>query len=163
MMVVLKLVCLFLVVSTVIPSAAHVLELPGKMRLSREQYLAVQPIYYPGFTVIGVAEPLSIIALAVLLALSPRATSTFWLIAGATLASMLTHLLYWILTAPVNRAWLEDERLSGSAQRFFGARGSTNERDWTRLRDRWEQSHLYRAVTSVVAFVLLSIAFLRSA
>ncbi|MBB4274373.1 hypothetical protein [Rhizobium mongolense] len=29
---------------------AHALELPGKMRLSKEQYLAVQPIYYPGFT-----------------------------------------------------------------------------------------------------------------
>lgn len=28
-------------------SLAHVLEYPGKMRLSKEEYLAVQPIYYP--------------------------------------------------------------------------------------------------------------------
>src|SRR5690554_5131958 len=31
-------------------SLAHALELPGKMRLGREAYLTVQPIYYPGFT-----------------------------------------------------------------------------------------------------------------
>jgi hypothetical protein len=27
-------------------SLAHALELPGKLRLGKEQYLAVQPIYY---------------------------------------------------------------------------------------------------------------------
>jgi hypothetical protein len=32
-------------------SLAHTLELPGKRRLNREQYLAVQTIYYPGFTI----------------------------------------------------------------------------------------------------------------
>lgn len=34
-------------------SLAHVLELPGKLRLSKESYVAVQPIYYPGFTIGG--------------------------------------------------------------------------------------------------------------
>jgi hypothetical protein len=34
-------------------SLAHALELPGKLRLGKEQYLAVQPIYYPGFTIGG--------------------------------------------------------------------------------------------------------------
>jgi hypothetical protein len=29
---------------------AQALELPGKPRLPKETYLAVQPIYYPGFT-----------------------------------------------------------------------------------------------------------------
>jgi hypothetical protein len=35
---------------------AHALEWPGKLRLSREHYLAVQPIYYPGFTYSGFAR-----------------------------------------------------------------------------------------------------------
>ena len=35
---------------------AHALERPGKMRLSKE--LAIQPIYYPGFTFGGTAEPM---------------------------------------------------------------------------------------------------------
>jgi hypothetical protein len=41
---------------------AHALELPGKLRLNKEQYLAVQSIYYPGLTVGGIAEFRSIIA-----------------------------------------------------------------------------------------------------
>jgi hypothetical protein len=41
--IVLNLVSLWLVVLTVIPSAAHAMEWPGKMRLSRKHYLAVQP------------------------------------------------------------------------------------------------------------------------
>jgi hypothetical protein len=40
---------------------AHALELPGKLRLTKAQYLAVQPIYYPGFTIGGVAEPLGLL------------------------------------------------------------------------------------------------------
>lgn len=158
MIVPLKLASLFLVVATMIPSVAHALELPGKLRLSREQYLVVQPIYYPGFTIIGAAEPLSIVVLAALLAFTPSRTSTFWMIAGAVLGSMLTHAFYWTLTAPVNKIWLQNEALSGSAQRFFGASGSVNETDWTMLRDRWERSHLYRAAASLIALVLLAVA-----
>jgi hypothetical protein len=71
MIATLKLVSLLLVVATMIPSVAHALELPGKLRLTHEQYLAVQPIYYPGFTIIGAAEPLSVLILAALLALAP--------------------------------------------------------------------------------------------
>jgi hypothetical protein len=160
MPVILKLASLLLVVATVIPSAAHVLELPGKLRLTREQYLAVQPIYYPGFTIVGAAEPLAVIALAVLLALTPGATPAFWLIAAAVAATALTHLLYWTLTAPVNQVWIRNESISGGAQRFFAASGSATVTDWTLLRDRWERSHLCRAATSLIALVLLAIALL---
>ncbi len=48
---------LLLVRVTAALSLAHALEWPGKMRLTREQYLAVQPIYYPGFTYAGICEP----------------------------------------------------------------------------------------------------------
>jgi hypothetical protein len=34
-------------------SLAHALEFPGKLRLSRETYLNMQMIYYPGFTIGG--------------------------------------------------------------------------------------------------------------
>lgn len=95
-----------------------------------------------------------------LLALTPGATWTFWLIVGALLAAVLTHLLYWALTAPVNKVWLSRETLSDGAQRFFGAGGSLNESDWTILRDRWERSHVYHAAASVIALVLLTVALL---
>jgi ketosteroid isomerase-like protein len=160
MIVILKLASLLLVVATVIPSVAHALELPGKLRLTREQYFAVQPIYYPGFTAIGAAEPLSVLVLAALLALTSSGTRVFWLIAGAMLASILTHALYWALTAPENKVWLRDEALSNSAQRLFESARSLNESDWTIFRDRWERSHLYRAAASVVGFILLAVALL---
>jgi hypothetical protein len=158
MMAILKLAALFLVVATVIPSVAHALEWPGKLRLTREQYFAVQPIYYPGFTMIGIAEPLAILTLAALLALTPRGTTTFWLIAAALAACVVTHALYWFLTAPINKIWLRNEALSGGAHRFFGAPGSADATDWTDLRDHWERSHLCRAASALIAFVLLSVA-----
>jgi hypothetical protein len=34
-------------------SLAHALEFPGKLRLGKDAYLAVQQIYYPGFTFDG--------------------------------------------------------------------------------------------------------------
>jgi len=158
MIAILDLAALFLVVATVIPSAAHALEWPGKRRLTREQYVAVHPIYYPGFTMIGIAEPLAILALAVLLASTPRGTTAFYLIGAALAACVATHAIYWTMTAPVNKVWLRNEALSGGAQRFFGAGGSVDATDWTLLRDRWERSHLCRAASSLIAFVLLSAA-----
>lgn len=155
MITILEIACVLLSAVTMALSLAHALEYPGKKRLARAHYLAVQPIYYPGFTIAGAAEPLSILALAGLLAVTGYATDLFWLTAGALAAAIATHLLYWLLTAPVNKVWLSDEKLSASAERFFGAgKKDTPQADWTMLRDRWERSHIWRAVTAGTAFVL---------
>ena len=146
---------LVLVTLTVVTTLANAREFPGKMRLSREQYLAVQPIYYPGFTYAGAAEPLSILALAVLLALTPRATTAFWLVALALAAAVLTHLIYWVLVAPVNRVWLAGETLAAPARRFFGATKEASASLWTSLRDRWEWSPVCRAAAAITPFLLL--------
>jgi hypothetical protein len=63
----------------VVPAVAHAPELPGKMRLRQNTYFAVQTIYYPGFTVVGLAEPLSLIATLANLLLSPAGSGRFWL------------------------------------------------------------------------------------
>ena len=147
---------------TAIPMAlalAHALEHPGKLRLDRDHYTAAQGIYFPGFTLAGPAEPLAPILILVLLALTPAGTPAFWLTAAAAVAAALTHLLYWVLTAPVNKVWAKAAPVAGSAQRFFeAARDLPASDDWTVLRDRWERSHLVRAVTASSAFVLLAIA-----
>ncbi len=159
MFVALQVVALILVSITMALSLAHALEFPGKMRLTREQYLAVQPIYYPGFTFAGAGEPLAVPAIAALLALTPAGSTKFGLTMAALIAAALTHLLYWLLTAPVNKVWLKDIRLSKSSERFFGMDAGTGpDQDWTALRDHWERSHLYRAACAMIAFVLLTIA-----
>jgi Domain of unknown function (DUF1772) len=144
-----------LVALTMVPSLAHALELPGKLRLARDEYLAVQPIYYPGFTYVGAAEPLAVIAVAILLKFTPTGTAAYWLTVAALVSAVLTHLIYWVVTAPVNRVWLKDTQLSSGARRLFDLRETGPGKDWTVLRDRWERSHLYRAVTAMAAFLLL--------
>ena len=62
---------------------AHALEFPGKRRLDRDTYLKVQAIYYPGFTIGGAFEPLSMIATFALLLFTPFGTTSFWLTALA--------------------------------------------------------------------------------
>jgi hypothetical protein len=54
---------------------AHALEYRGKMRLSKAQYLAIQPIYYPGFSIGGAAEPLALILTLILATNGKRPTS----------------------------------------------------------------------------------------
>jgi hypothetical protein len=49
----LQVATVFLVSIAMALSLAHALELPGKLRLDKEAYLTVQPIYYPGFTIGG--------------------------------------------------------------------------------------------------------------
>src|SRR5688572_952777 len=85
-------------------SLAHALELPGKKRLAQDTYYAVQPIYYPGFTVGGgVGEFGGTIATLVLLILTPFGTVGFWLTLGALLCLLGMQVVYWSVTHPVNK------------------------------------------------------------
>ena len=155
MSVALSVFTVILVAITMALSLAHALEWPGKMRLNREQYLTVQPIYYPGFTFGGFAEAGGIVATFVLLLMTPRGATQFWLIGGALAALIVMHAIFWVMTQPVNKFWLKDENLTGAARRFFGSGGGTTSRDWTELRDQWERSHMLRAVAAMLGLVLL--------
>lgn len=138
-------------------SLAHALELPGKMRLDKDTYLAVQKIYYPGFTIGGIAEPLGIIALLVLLVLTPSASTRFWWILAALLAMVVTHAIFWFVTQPVNSFWTKDAQLTGLAAMFFSLFPADVAGDWSKLRDIWEYSHLARSVFAMLSFLLLLI------
>ena len=137
---------------------AHALELPGKLRLTREEYLAVQPIYYPGFTYAGIAEPFAIVLLAALLLLVPRSGLAVWLIGIAFAAAVLTQIIFWTITAPVNRYWLRGTKLSGTTKQFFDMSKDSGAGDWKTFRDRWERSHVLRTITAMTAFVLVVLA-----
>ena len=161
MFVAFQVLTLLLVAVAMATALAHALEWPGKNRLNRETYVAVQPIYYPGFTFGGLfGEFGGMIATLALALLTPTGTPAFWLTVAAFACLAVMHLLYWVLTAPVNKFWLRDTALSASADRFFG-RPSASEApagDWTRLRDRWEASHACRAVFGMAALALLATA-----
>ena len=140
-------------------SVAHALELPGKMRLDREQYFAVQQIYYPGFTIGGAAEPLGTIAMIALLILVPFGGTVFWLVLAALIAMFGVMSVFWLVTQPANKLWTKDLKMGAAGTGFFqtGA-GTAGEEDWTVVRDRWERSHVARAVLASISFICLLIA-----
>jgi Domain of unknown function (DUF1772) len=144
---------------------AHALELPGKMRLSKDAYYAIQPIYYPGFTIGGFAEPAGLILTIILLFFIPLGTADFWLTLAALLGLIGMQATYWLFTHPVNKFWLEGQKLSGLGTGFFsfGADRSrphseTRSAHWMALRDRWEYSHVARAGLALASLTLLVIA-----
>jgi hypothetical protein len=162
---VMQILAAILVTMAMAPPLAHALELPGKMRLDRETYRAVQPIYYPGFTIAGNAEPLAIVSTVVLLVLTPSGSTSFWLTLVALLGLVGMQAVYWLFTHPVNKFWVEGEDMGrfGSGFFSFGADrprlgNETHPLDWTRLRDRWEYSHVTRAALASVSLVALVVA-----
>src|SRR5262245_58040621 len=99
---------------SMVPAVAHALELPGKMRLDKNAYFAVQKIYYPGFTIAGIAEPAVILSTMILLFFTTRSTTTFSFALIALLGLVSMQAIYWIFIHPINRIWLQGETLSRS-------------------------------------------------
>jgi hypothetical protein len=121
----LQIVTIVIVSIAMALGVAHALELPGKLRLPKEHYLAIQQIYYPGFTYGGFAEPIGLLLLLVLLIVTPASGVQFWLTAAAFLAFLLMHATYWLVTHPVNNFWLKDFQPEKLAQASFPSIRST--------------------------------------
>jgi hypothetical protein len=158
---VLQILSVLVVAVAMALSLAHALELPGKMRLSKEAYYAVQPIYYPGFTIGGFAEPAGVLLTIVLLFVTPFGSAAFWLMLAALVGLMGMQAVYWIFTHPVNKFWLQDEKLSRIGSGFFSFAAKTARSrpvSWTELRDRWEYSHVARAALAFISLTALLIA-----
>jgi hypothetical protein len=157
---VLQIIAILLVAGAMSLALAHALEYPGKLRLEKDAYLATQQIYYPGFTIGGLAEGFGVVATLLLVIVTPLGSSVYWLTLGAFIAMLCMHAAYWLLTHPVNNFWLKDAELKGAGRSFFafdplGRARSDVAPDWTELRDRWELSHIVRAGLSLLALALL--------
>lgn len=159
MFLALQTVTVFLAAVAMSLALAHALELPGKLRLDQRTYRAVQPIYYPGFTIGGgVGEGLGTLAALALLILTPRTSPAFWWTLAGLLALLAMHAVFWLVTQPVNRFWLQEQQLHGPAAGFFALRaGKPAQDDWIRLRNRWEGSQA-RAVLSGIGLIALIVA-----
>jgi hypothetical protein len=149
----LTILCLVLVAMKFGTSLAHVAELPGKLRLDEATYKAVQAIYYPGFTLVGLVGELGgLLALAVLLYLTPHGTNRSWWTAVALGFLVAAHATYWLMTHPVNNLWVKDVATSKPGATFFSAFGRQQTGDWRQLRNIWELSHAV-----IFGFVTLSL------
>ena len=164
MLLALEISTVLLVAITMGMALAHALELPGKLRLDEQTYLSVQRIYYPGFTIGGVAEPLALFAAFTLLFFHKDRTH-FWLILTAFSGLLGMQIVFWSVTQTANRFWLRHDHLGTSGARFFalnrakqGSEGKRSTPNWQSMRDQWEYSHVLRAVLSMISLVAIVIA-----
>jgi hypothetical protein len=116
---------------------AHLLELPNKISLEREEYLTVQQLYRGwallGFVVVGALVITGIVALMV------RARTTeFYLTLVAALCIALSLAIFFLFTYPANQQTQNWTILPDN---------------WETLRRQWEYSH---AVAAILYFVALS-------
>ena len=124
---------------------AHLLALPHKMPLSREEYLTVQQLY-GGWALLGIAVVGALLSSAAWTVLVRGRRLPFALTLAATLCIALSLAVFFAVTFPANqvtRNWtvLPDH--------------------WELLRRRWEYSHAIGAVLYVVAFVAQLLAVLQ--
>lgn len=138
----LRLAALLMLVLALLAPAAHVLEIPGKLRLPPETWLAVQQNLYAAFPVAGALGYVVAPIICALLARAVRGTAearAAWIAAGLVLLALL---LWWVVVAPVNE-WIA------------AATPATLPPDWTAWRLRWEAGHAIAAALIGVALVLL--------
>jgi hypothetical protein len=145
---VVRYLSLLLVALTLGMTFAHVMEIPGKLRLDGATWLTVQHNLYIAFGVVGAAiEVLAIVLTWILvLMVRRRRPALWWTLAGAICVS--AGLADWfLLVAPMNAAlnvWTPE----------------TLPVDWTRYRDQWETGHAIHAALFGLGFSALVVALL---
>lgn len=138
----LRMLALMFTGLALVPSGAHLMELPNKMKLSRDEYLTAQRLYR-GWAFVGgvvVAALVATFALAVAMKSQPGAFQAA-IVAFACVAA--TQLVFWVFTFPVNRRT---------------ANWTIVPDEWQTLRDRWEYSHAASAILNLAAFIAASLA-----
>lgn len=142
----LRIIALSLMALILIPSGAHMFELPAKIGLDRESYFTVQGIY-AGWSLFG-APIIAAILVNVWLYLMDRrrypATACWALIAAALTLVSLAIFFTWIF--PANQAT---------------ANWTTQPDNWETLRRNWEYGHATNAIVVGCAFMATTLAIVK--
>jgi hypothetical protein len=136
---------IILTAMALIAPAAHLLELPNKMRMDANDYFVVQRVYN-GWWLVGLLLPAALVAN---LALAVAARYDRMALILATFAAALIGLdlaIFFVWTQPANAAT---------------ANWTTRPEDWLDLRRQWEYSHAINAGIMFVAFGATTAASLR--
>jgi hypothetical protein len=126
---------------------AHLLEMPNKMALSREDYLIVQQIYR-GWALLGIVVIGALLSTGMLTWLLRGEGAPFYLSLLATLCVALSLVVFFSFTFPANKA-------TGN--------WTVLPEYWEALRRQWEYSHATGAVLyfAALASLVLSIILRR--
>ena len=130
-------------------TSAHVLEMPAKMRLSPEQYSAVNGTLYGWFASVGGFYTVLALVAAWALVASARKVPEIFRKASAAAVLLSAALASWlVLVLPVNRA------IAAVADTDPGALPAL----WSALRSRWEYGHVTGFVFTLLGFCALAAA-----
>ena len=143
----LRLLALLLTGIILVPSAAHLLELPGKASLDANTYFAVQAIY-AGWSAFAVPIFAAILANASLAWLERRTApgSARWATASTVLIALSLGVFFvWVL--PANQAT---------------SNWTIKPAEWAAFRTDWEFGHALSAGLVFLAFVSTALATVRS-
>jgi hypothetical protein len=134
-----RFLSLFFVALALAPAMAHLLELPNKMTLSREEYLTVQQIYR-GWALLGIVIFGALFATLVLMILvrHNRRIFTLTLVAFLCIAGSLA--VFFTFTYPTNQVTSNWTHLP---------------ENWFELRRQWEYSHATGAGLYLIALIAL--------
>jgi hypothetical protein len=126
------------------PAMAHLLELPNKINLSRDEYLTVQQIYR-GWNLLAIVvfgALLSTLALTITMRHDRKA---FLFALTAFLCIVGTQIVFWTYTYPTNQ---------------ITNNWTVLPENWTALRRQWEYSHAASALLNLLAMISLSASVL---
>jgi hypothetical protein len=120
-----------------VPPMAHLLELPRKMHLTRDEYVLVQRIYR-GWAMLGLVIVVALLSTAMLAVAVRHDRVALAFALASCLCTAATQAVFWTFTYPVNRATTNWSVAPGN---------------WLALRRRWEYSHAASAVLALLALV----------
>ncbi|SLN55632.1 DUF1772 domain-containing protein [Oceanibacterium hippocampi] len=142
----LRMIAIGLTALALVPSAAHLFELPGKIDLGRDAYFTVQAVY-AGWSLFGLPIIAAIIAnVALFLAERRRAPgpARWALIAASLIAVSLGIFFTWIF--PANQAT---------------ANWTVPPENWAALRRDWEYGHAANAFIVGTALIATAMAIVK--
>ncbi len=143
---ILKFVAILLMALALVPTGAHLFEMPGKMALGRDAYFIVQQIY-AGWALFGIVL-LGALAANLTLAVALRRERTAFVLALIGFGAMVVNLaIFFTWTFPMNQAT---------------ANWTAIPDNWEALRSQWEYSHALNALVTFAGFCAITAATLAS-
>jgi hypothetical protein len=126
---------------------AHLLALPNKIDLPRDQYFTVQQIYR-GWWQLAYLLAIEFASMVGVIILSRQAAPVFWSAAAALACLIAAQIVFWACTYPANVAT---------------AGWTAIPPEWEMLRRQWEYSHAVGAALQMLSMCALIVAVLARA
>ena len=138
----LTIICVVITLSALL---THLLELPGKVKLSQEDYQTVQRIY-SGWAWLGIFEIGAILLTLIWTVNARKKKSTFLFLICGLICFVISIVIFFVFTFPANTATANWTELT---------------QNWRLLRTQWEYSHAARAVLNFSGFCSLLLALFK--